>query len=113
MNRREFLVRSSLFATAGLLVRSKLSAQDTAARPAAPKPAVVAATQPPPTVTEFRALRRSLDPSGEASDEPTRALARTHAYREPTPRPPQASSSMRTCARAASSEAEKCAAGAL
>ena len=55
MNRRDFLVRSSMFATAGLLVRSKLSAQTPA-----PKPAVVAATQPAPAVTEFRALRRDV-----------------------------------------------------
>lgn len=60
MNRRDFLVRSSLFATAGLLVRSKLFAQDSAPRPAAPKPAVVAATQPPPTVTAFHTLRRDV-----------------------------------------------------
>jgi len=51
MNRRDFLVRSSLFATAGLLVRSKLSAQ-----PAAPRPA----TAPAPAVTEFRPLRREV-----------------------------------------------------
>ena len=60
MNRRDFLVRSSLFATAGLLVRSKLFAQDTSPRPAAPKPAIVAATQPPPTVTAFHTLRRDV-----------------------------------------------------
>ena len=47
-SRRDFLVRSSLLATAGLLARSNLSAQ------AAPKAA------PAPTVTEFRPLRRDV-----------------------------------------------------
>ncbi len=60
MNRRDFIVRSSLFATAGLLVRPKLFAQDAAPKPAAPKPAVVAATQPAPSITEFRPLRRDV-----------------------------------------------------
>jgi glyoxylase-like metal-dependent hydrolase (beta-lactamase superfamily II) len=55
MNRRDFLVRSSVFATAGLLVRSKLSAQN----PSSPPPAVVA-VQPPPTVAEFKSLRRDV-----------------------------------------------------
>ena len=56
MNRRDFLVRSSLFATAGLLARAKLSAQ----APAPKAPPIVAATQPAPTITEFRALRRDV-----------------------------------------------------
>ena len=58
MNRRDFLVRSSLFATAGLLVRSRLGAQ----APASPPPAAAAATaaQPAPTITEFRPLRRDV-----------------------------------------------------
>ena len=54
MNRRDFLVRSSLFATGGLLLRSTLSAQAPA------RPAAVAAIQPAPSVTEFRALRRDV-----------------------------------------------------
>jgi glyoxylase-like metal-dependent hydrolase (beta-lactamase superfamily II) len=58
MNRRDFLVRSSLFTTAGLLARSRLDAQIPAGP--APKPAVATATQPAPTVTEFRPLRRDV-----------------------------------------------------
>lgn len=50
MNRRDFLVRSSLFTAGGLLLRSKLSAQ----APARP------ATQPATSVTEFRPLRRDV-----------------------------------------------------
>ncbi len=57
MNRRDFIVRSSLFATAGLLARSRLSAQS---GPSVPKPAVVAATQPAPAIIEFRPLRRDV-----------------------------------------------------
>jgi cyclase len=53
MKRREFLVRSSLFATAGLLVRPGLSAADAPA-PKAP------ATTPPPPQTAFRPLRRNV-----------------------------------------------------
>jgi cyclase len=57
MNRRDFLVRSSLFTTAGLLVRSKLLAQ----APASPPPAAAAgAVRPPPAVTEFKPLRRDV-----------------------------------------------------
>ena len=56
MNRRDFLVRSSMFATAGLMARSQLSAQTSAPK----TPPVVAATQPAPTITEFRALRRDV-----------------------------------------------------
>jgi cyclase len=64
MNRRAFLVRSSLFASAGLLVRSSLSAQ-APAKSAAPAPAAgsgQAATRAAaaPTVTEFKALRRDV-----------------------------------------------------
>lgn len=51
MNRRDFLVRSSLFTTAGLLVRSQLSAQSGNS----PKPAA-----PPPTITAFKPLRRDV-----------------------------------------------------
>ncbi len=50
MNRRDFLVRSSLLASAGLLARSSLLAQ--VAAPAPPKPAA--------PVTEFRPLRRGV-----------------------------------------------------
>lgn len=57
MNRRDFLVRSSLFASAGLLIRPTLLAQSSASAPTA-KPA--AATTPPPAVTEFRPLRRDV-----------------------------------------------------
>jgi cyclase len=61
MNRRDFLVRSSIFATAGLLARSKLAAQSGGSGPVpAPKPAVAAATPPGPTITEFTALRRDV-----------------------------------------------------
>lgn len=55
MNRRDFLVRSSLFATAGLLARSRLWAQTPAVPPAA------ALAQPPaPPVTKFTPLRRNV-----------------------------------------------------
>lgn len=50
MNRRDFLVRSSLFATGGLLLRSALSAQ-APGRPATP---------PAPSITEFKPLRRDV-----------------------------------------------------
>ena len=58
MNRRDFLVRSSLFASAGLMARSSLSGQAAAssAAPAAPRPA----TAPAPAVTEFKPLRREV-----------------------------------------------------
>ncbi len=63
MNRRDFLIRSSMLTAAGLLARAKSSAQapapSAAAAPAA-RPAVVAATQPAPTITEFRPLRRDV-----------------------------------------------------
>ncbi len=52
MNRREFLVRSSLLASAGLVFRSR----GLTAGPAAPQP--VPAAVPP--VTEFRPLRRGV-----------------------------------------------------
>ena len=58
MNRRDFLIRSSLLTTAGLLARTRLAAQIPAGP--TPKPAVAAATQPAPTVTEFRPLRRDV-----------------------------------------------------
>jgi cyclase len=51
-SRRDFIIRSSLLTTAGLLVRSKLSGQTPA--PAAPKAA------PAPAVTEFKPLRRDV-----------------------------------------------------
>jgi cyclase len=56
MNRRDFLVRSSLLATAGFLARSRLSAQTPATRP----PAAAATPPPAPSVTEFRPLRRDV-----------------------------------------------------
>ena len=59
MNRRDFLVRSSLFASAGLMGRGTLAAQapaKSAAPGAAPRPAMA----PAPTVTEFKALRRDV-----------------------------------------------------
>jgi glyoxylase-like metal-dependent hydrolase (beta-lactamase superfamily II) len=49
MNRRDFLVRSSLFATAGLMARARLSAQ-----------APVPKGAPAPMITEFKALRRDV-----------------------------------------------------
>jgi len=52
-SRRDFIVRSSLVVTAGLLARSKLSAQTPAAPP---RPATASA----PAVTEFRPLRREV-----------------------------------------------------
>ena len=54
MNRREFLLRSSLIAAAGLLPRSSLLADD--GKPAAPKPA----PNPLASVTEFKPLRRGV-----------------------------------------------------
>ena len=59
MNRRDFLVRSSLFASAGLMARGTWAAQapaKSAAPGAAPRPAMA----PAPTVTEFKALRRDV-----------------------------------------------------
>ena len=53
LNRRDFLVRSSLMASAGWLARSIVSAQTPAA---APRPA----TAPAPPITEFRPLRRDV-----------------------------------------------------
>lgn len=59
MNRRDFLVRSSFFATAGLMARSSLSAQTPAAsKPAATPPPMAAAAAP--SVTEFKPLRRDV-----------------------------------------------------
>jgi cyclase len=57
MNRRDFLVRSSLLASAGLLVRSRLSA---AAAPATPPPSAALARPALAAVTEFRPLRRDV-----------------------------------------------------
>lgn len=54
MNRRDFIVRSSCFTAAGLLLRSSASAQ-TPATPA-PRPAQA----PAPVTTEFRPLRRDV-----------------------------------------------------
>jgi glyoxylase-like metal-dependent hydrolase (beta-lactamase superfamily II) len=53
MNRRDFIVNSSLLVSAGLVARAQSSA------PAAPAPKAPA-TAPAPTVTEFRPLRRSV-----------------------------------------------------
>ena len=53
MNRRDFIVRSSLLASAGLLVRPSISAQTPAVTPKPPMP-------PGPPVTEFRPLRRGV-----------------------------------------------------
>ena len=62
MNRRDFLLRSSLFATAGLLARAKLSAQAPAAPTGAGLAAPVArpATAPAPVTPEFKLLRRDV-----------------------------------------------------
>jgi cyclase len=54
MNRRDFIVRSSCFTAAGLLLRSNLSAQAPAA------PANRPATAPAPVTTEFKPLRRDV-----------------------------------------------------
>lgn len=56
MNRRDFLVRSSLLASAGLLARSSLSAQAPTKKGAAARPALVTG----PAITEFKALRRDV-----------------------------------------------------
>ena len=60
MNRREFLLRSSLLASAGLLARSSLCAEPPA--PAAPATVPVKTPAGPmgPLVTEFRPLRRNV-----------------------------------------------------
>ena len=57
MNRRDFLVRSSLFTAAGLLARSRLAA---AAASATPPPPAAPAEPPLPPLTEFRPLRRDV-----------------------------------------------------
>lgn len=56
MNRRDFLVNSSLLVSAGLVARAQSSA------PTAPSSATVSKVQPPPppAVTEFRPLRRDV-----------------------------------------------------
>jgi glyoxylase-like metal-dependent hydrolase (beta-lactamase superfamily II) len=58
MNRRDFLVRSSLLASAGLLARASLFAQ----APAAPAavPVKTPAGSPPPSVPKFQPLRRGV-----------------------------------------------------
>jgi len=58
MNRRDFLVRSSLFTTAGLFARAKLEGAENAAAPA---PAAKAPMSlPAPAATEFKPLRRDV-----------------------------------------------------
>lgn len=54
MNRRDFLVSSSLLVSAGLVARAQSAA------PAASSAAPVAKAPPPPPVTEFRPLRRNV-----------------------------------------------------
>ena len=54
MNRRDFLIRSGAAASISLLGPSALLAQTPSSVPAAP------AVQPPPPVTEFKALRRNV-----------------------------------------------------
>jgi len=62
MNRRDFLLRSSLFATAGLLARAKLSAQAPTPSTGSGLAAPVArpATAPAPVMPEFKLLRRDV-----------------------------------------------------
>lgn len=58
MNRREFLLRSSLFTAGGLLARSRIMAQS---QPASPTPPATAlAAQPAPAAFEFKPLRRGV-----------------------------------------------------
>lgn len=59
MNRRDFLIRSSLLASAGLLIRPRLSAAASAA-PATPPPAAALARPALAAATEFRPLRRDV-----------------------------------------------------
>lgn len=54
MNRRDFLVRSSLLVSAGLWPRARSFSAETVVAPAAPK------APPSPPVTEFRPLRRGV-----------------------------------------------------
>jgi len=56
MNRRDFLVRSSLFTAAGVLARSISSGQTPANSPAGARPA----TAPAPVTPEFKPLRRDV-----------------------------------------------------
>jgi len=58
MNRRDFLLRSSLLASAGLLARSSLFAQTPAAQPTVP--VKTPAGPQAPLVTAFRPLRRGV-----------------------------------------------------
>jgi cyclase len=62
MNRRDFLVRSSLFATAGLLARAKLAAQTPVPSTGSGQavPAARPATAPAPVTPEFKPLRRDV-----------------------------------------------------
>ena len=53
MNRRDFLIRSGAAASISVLTPSALLAQ-------APAPSATPAVQPPPPVTEFKALRRNV-----------------------------------------------------
>lgn len=57
MNRRDFIVNSSLLVSAGLVARAQSSA---AAGSVTPSAAKAPATAPAPTVTEFRPLRRGV-----------------------------------------------------
>lgn len=58
MNRRDFILRSSLLASAGLLARSSLFAETPAAPPTVPVKTPAGST--PKLVTEFRPLRRGV-----------------------------------------------------
>src|ERR1035437_3030720 len=58
MNRREFLLRSSLLASAGVLARSSLLAQSPAASSTVPVKTPAGPMQP--VVTKFRPLRRGV-----------------------------------------------------
>lgn len=54
MKRRQFLGRSALFVTSGLLLRARLGAAE------APAPKVSPPVVPPPPATEFKPLRRNV-----------------------------------------------------
>jgi len=56
MNRRDFLLRSSLFTAAGLIARSRVFGQ----APGTTPPAAALAQPPLPPLTEFRPLRRDV-----------------------------------------------------
>ena len=57
MNRRDFLLKSGVAASLGLLAKGTLYAQAPSVPPPAPAPVPV---QPPPLVTNFRPLRRNV-----------------------------------------------------